>query len=744
MSVEAGQANGSLPFLMNRYPRMKSILLIVFCAASASPLRAGVSPVLRKAAQQDTVCRIWVVFRDKPLLKAHLSPASLKRRLSRGKHIDARADSPLNPFYIKTISGLGAQLQQKSAWGNAASFTLQSSLILQIADLDFVQAVVPVKQWRRPAPIAEPRRKSIARPGYFGATTRQLDIVSASRAHDYFHDSLKSIPGEGIIIAVFDNGFRLDHTCLAYVKERNAIIGDSDFVHNDGDPAVTNMHGLQTLSQIAAFSPDTFVGVAYGAQFLLARTEIDSVELHIEEDNYIAALEWAERQGADIVSSSLGYRFGFDTPDTNYTFEDMNGHNVTMSRLAAEYALQRGVQIVTAAGNEGDLNIADPTIVAPGDATGVITVGSVDGDLHISSFSSRGPTADGRIKPEVVAMGEMVPVPNPETGSYLYSSGTSFSTPMVAGVIALIMQTHPGEPLELIRSYLLASCDYAPLQDSVDNVYGYGIPHALRACRMSRSSISFHVRNCLNAAVSGAVIVSKQGAVLAETNADGYAQIQARDVGLPLAANVIFEPSQDTVPVWADTAPHWFSIDIAGTMRIVRIIDTDNPTSSAVPDARIIWRLMSSAYADTVTGDSSGFAQLCAPAGSYRFEVSAAGYFPWEHDNVVISHQSDTLVINLKAHLKPILYPNVVRRSAADSRILVAFTPNTEVLVTLTIRNVSGELVWEHNELAAERVRFAVEWDLTTATGRRIAPGTYYCIMRIGDRNFIKKLLILG
>jgi hypothetical protein len=343
-----------------------------------------------------------------------------------------------------------------------------------------------------------------------------MRMIGVPDAHEYLIRSLRVTPGDGVVIGLFDSGFRLGHRCFDFLTSHQSIVADSNFVDCNGELSDADSvrraflndpwnrppeeHGSQTLALLAGYDPGKFLGVAWGARFILAKTEwagrvdgggsVVDVEVHGEEDNWVAALVWAESLGVDIVSSSLAYRTDFtdslgnDRDSDDYAFEDMDGKTTIISRAASE-AAKRGVIIVNAVGNEEGAGPA--TVNAPADAPDVVAVGGVDWDGKISSFSCRGPTANGRIKPDVVALAEYLYFPDiysSDSASYRFGGdGTSYAAPMIAGICGLILQTHPADDASRIRELLYASCRFAPRQDSIDNRYGRGIPVALRACR---------------------------------------------------------------------------------------------------------------------------------------------------------------------------------------------------------------------------------------------------------------------
>ncbi|MBN2000641.1 S8 family serine peptidase, partial [candidate division KSB1 bacterium] len=269
-----------------------------------------------------------------------------------------------------------------------------------------------------------------------------------------------------------DTGFWLEHEAVNFINK----VAEYDFVFNDdntanepGDAGNQDSHGTQVLSVVGGKMDGFLYGPAFGADFLLGKTEDMRGETVIEEDNWVAALEWAEALGADIVTTSLGY---IDW----YTYKDMDGKTAITSQ-AAQKAAAKGVLVLVSAGNERD----DPWyyITAPADADSIVTVGAVDKYGFITGFSSSGPTFDGRIKPEVVAMGQSVRMASTLCPScYTSANGTSYATPLVAGVAALLVEAHPfWSPMQL-REALINTADRS---GQPDNLYGWGLVNALAA-----------------------------------------------------------------------------------------------------------------------------------------------------------------------------------------------------------------------------------------------------------------------
>jgi len=497
-----------------------SLLLLVLIpfASTSAPLR----PCLQKLSARDTNCIVWVIFSDKDALQP--SPKFASRALARRARVNFPAihgtDLPLSPRYIGAVERLGGRCRAKFAWANAASFSIHASELPLLAKLQYVKDILPVRTMvaARPRQHSEASAKTSAAfdtAGAYGSSAYEMRIPGIPAAHNYLINSLKKTPGDSVIIGMFDSGFRLNHKCFNYLLTHHGVIADSNFVDRNGevsDPdsvrqAFQNAgssppeeHGSWTLSLIAGYDPGKFIGAAWGAHFVLAKTEwvgriingtAFDVEIHAEEDNWAAAVVWAEQLGVDIVSSSVAYRSGFTDSlgrpqqQDDYTFNSFNG-NTTIISIAASEATKRGMIIVNSAGNDGP---DSGSINAPGDVEDVITVGGVTTDKSVAYFSSRGPTADGRIKPDLVAPATVMVLPviySPDSASYISrENGTSFAAPLVAGICALIRQVHPDDDAAAVRRRLYASCVFhRPEQIAINNSYGRGIPDALTACKL--------------------------------------------------------------------------------------------------------------------------------------------------------------------------------------------------------------------------------------------------------------------
>ncbi|MCX6133127.1 MAG: S8 family serine peptidase [Ignavibacteriales bacterium] len=442
--------------------------------------------------------RCWITLRDRgpsvTLTKAN--PASLgitERALwRRSKVLPAdrlidELDLPPEQSYLEQLRSRGVVVRSASRWLNAVSAELTDAQRSSVATLPFVASVSPVpvffKQQQESVPLLQGpmlKKESIAGIDY-GESFAQLNALKVPDVHS------RGFTGTGVIIGVLDDGFNAHRTHPALKNLK--IIAEYDFVQRDsntsrspGEYSTQGNHGASTLSEIGGFFNGRLVGVAYGASFMLAKTEIDSVEIQLEEDLYVEALEWMERRGVDITSSSLGY-------SDWYKWSDMNGKTATTSR-AASIAARKGVLVVTAMGNSGGATIrrtdGQLALDAPADADSILAVGATFADGPLASFSLTGPTYDGRTKPEVVAPGINDFAVSGDSDYTPYFTGTSAATPLAAGVAALVLSANLDLTPMQVRARLLSTTQKyadgsAKTQSYPNNYYGWGLLDASKA-----------------------------------------------------------------------------------------------------------------------------------------------------------------------------------------------------------------------------------------------------------------------
>ena len=433
----------------------------------------------------------WIYFQDKgpgilenlKRAKISLNQKSVERRLRHG--FDALVDEhdlPVYKPYVAAVKQSVIKVRHISRWLNAVSVESKSIGLEGIAKLPFVQKVDKVLafKYREPAPAVQIMPDEIpagakAHVLDYGFSFDQNNQLNVLPLHDMGYS------GKGIFICMLDSGFNnLSHQALDHLD----IIATWDFVN--GDPGISDQegqmgngnHGTHTLSVIAGFEPGELIGPAFSASFLLGKTENTEWERHIEEDHWIAGAEWADSLGADIISSSLGYRDQFTQGDIDYSWHHLDGKS-TIVVEGANIAASRGILIVNSAGNEGLSVPPENTLVSPSDSPRVLAAGAVNAQGDRVSFSSTGPTADGRIKPDVMARGLAVYSASPDDpGKYDLVDGTSFSCPLTAGVAALILEINPTWTNEDVIKALKLT---ASRSDSPDNLYGRGILDAYKA-----------------------------------------------------------------------------------------------------------------------------------------------------------------------------------------------------------------------------------------------------------------------
>jgi serine protease AprX len=398
-----------------------------------------------------------------------LSQKALERRQKQGILLSFN-DLPVTPAYIDSLTASGARVLTVSKWFNAATIQVVDDLALQkIATLTFVKKNYALKSTSGESPYEPEYQTGMqaieATPDLnYGPSWWQTAIHNGHLLHN------KGYTGRNITIAVIDGGFYHVNELPAFERllENGQILGNRDFVNATADVYAENSHGMSVLSIIGGYIPGELVGTAPDASFWLLRSEDVSSEYKIEEDNWIAAAEFADSVGADIISTSLGYA-KFDDPLQNHTYAEMDGNTTRVSR-AADLAASKGMLVVVSAGNQG--NVAWKYITAPADADSVLTIGAIDQTGLVAEFSSRGPSSDGRVKPDVMAIGVGTYVSG-LAGTIIQGNGTSYSAPVISGLAACLWQTNPAATaMEL----LAAICESADRFAQPDNDYGFGIP----------------------------------------------------------------------------------------------------------------------------------------------------------------------------------------------------------------------------------------------------------------------------
>ncbi|MFK5982300.1 MAG: S8 family serine peptidase [Flavobacteriaceae bacterium] len=419
----------------------------------------------------------WVFFADKENVAASLADPilimtqdAIDRKALQGTPIDER-DVPVNENYITQIKNAsGINVYAKSKWMNCVYVKGTQSNIEALLNLSFVVEVefadkglnlfpgVPIED---KFAIENDNNRVVYN---YGAAANQIEMLSG----DYLHEL--DFDGEGMVIAVLDAGFPSINSNPGFDKMRNEdrLLGTYDFEARTTNVDGTSSHGLNTTSDIGGFLQNEFVGTAPLASYYLFVTEYAPTEVPVEEAWWVEALERADSLGVDVINTSLGYQ-DYDNPNYDHSYDDLDGQT-TFSARGANIAFDKGMILVTSAGNDGG---GFTYVGTPGDSPGMLTVGAVDSNGNYASFSSIGPTTDGRIKPDIMAQGSSAAVIS--TGGYVdYSSGTSFSSPIMAGVVTCLWQSRPQTPNNQIMDIIRES---AHLYNNPTDQMGYGIPN---------------------------------------------------------------------------------------------------------------------------------------------------------------------------------------------------------------------------------------------------------------------------
>jgi subtilisin family serine protease len=400
-----------------------------------------------------------------------LTQESIDRKAMHNVAIDER-DVPVTESYINGIKGQpGITVHSKSKWLNAVYVSGTISQIEDLQNLSFVTSVEFMDPDLNLFPVPFPTDDKFAleneqgRIVYnYGAAANQIEMLSG----DFLHE--QEFTGGGMIIAVLDSGFPNVTTNPAFSEmiSGNRLLGTFDFVLDQEPIGGNSSHGARVLSDMGALLDGQFVGTAPEASYYLFRTEDTGSERPVEEAYWLEALERADSLGVDVVNTSLGYQ-DFDNPNYDHSYDDLDGVSTLCAR-AANLAFDKGMLLVTSAGNDGG---GFTFVATPADAIGLLTVGAVDSNGNYASFSSIGPTVDGRIKPDVMAQGAGSAVID-QNGNITTNSGTSFSSPIMAGVIACLWQSRPQ-----MRNYQVMQVvrESASLYNNPTDEMGYGIPN---------------------------------------------------------------------------------------------------------------------------------------------------------------------------------------------------------------------------------------------------------------------------
>ena len=401
-----------------------------------------------------------------------LTQKAIDRKLMHNSPIDAR-DVPVNETYITTLKGIpGITVFAKSKWMNCVYVRGNLQDLDALEGLDFVTHLEYADKSLNLVPIpggstkdklsVENKANSIVYD--YGAATNQVEMIAANYLHQ------QDFTGEGIDIAVLDSGFPgvLTNPAFDPILDQGRLLGTYNFISREESVDTSSSHGSKTFSDIGGYLQNQFVGTAPGASFYLFVTEDVTQENPVEEAWWVEALERADSLGVRIVNTSLGYQ-DYDNPAYTHSYEDLNGFT-TIAARGANHAFDKGMLLLTSAGNDGQ---SFGFVATPADAPGCLSIGAVDQDGEYAGFSSYGPNASGLRKPDVMAQGVSAAVVD-QNGAVDFNSGTSFSSPIMAGAIASLWQSRPEVTNAQIMQIVRAS---AHLFENPTDLMGYGIPN---------------------------------------------------------------------------------------------------------------------------------------------------------------------------------------------------------------------------------------------------------------------------
>lgn len=470
------------------------VLIKVLIMRKIYPLIIMLLVFYQSVSAQSKNSTVIIRFKDKGTTKYsihkpsdYLSDRAIERRLIQNIPVD-NTDLPVNPDYIKAIEESGAEVFFVSKWLNLAIAYVDDFGLLQIDRLPFVKKtevtslyseIKTKKSSKRP--FSHDKMHKLSKKMYkhasgtdffdYGMAFHQAQMLRINELHN------QGYTGNGMIMAIIDAGYNSANQMEVFdsLFNSNRILGTRDFVEPGNNVYAESMsgHGTSVLSTIAANSPGRMIGTAPHASFYLLRSEDANDEYLMEEYYWVSAAEYADSVGVDVINTSLGYST-FDNSAENHTYIDMDG-NTTPITIAADLAAKKGMLMVNSAGNEGSNSWR--YITAPADGDSVLTIGAVDEDGLYAYFSSTGPTADGRIKPDVVALGYNTTVAYPG-GGIGGGSGTSYSSPIIAGAAACLWQANPTYNNMEIYNAIKQSGSKA---SNPDNQIGWGIPDFMLA-----------------------------------------------------------------------------------------------------------------------------------------------------------------------------------------------------------------------------------------------------------------------
>jgi len=652
--------------------------------------------------EEKTVKKYWIFFdkKQESIRKINTSEKYQtelvsKRALERRKKVKPaeelldETDLPLNKYYIRELEYLGIEIENKSRWFNAVTAYLSKKQIDRLLELNFVTKIEPVVKFKRRKPLPVEPIKYIRKYTHpsdniynYGPSFSQIEMSNIHKIHNL------GITGKEAIVGFLDTGYMLDHQAFQHIR----IIDQYDFIFKDkntanepGDNSSQHNHGTATLSNVGGYKKSKLIGVAFNAEFALAKTEDLRMEMPVEEDNWIAGLEWLDSLGCDVVNSSLGYTTWDD--GTGYTQEDLDG-NTARTTIAADLAVEKGMVVVNSAGNERNTDWG--TISTPADGFNVLAIGAVNDQGIIESYSSPGPTADGRIKPDVCAKSRNFSAYPTSYDYYAFLSGTSLSAPIVTGTVALIISANPGlnsfEIIEALKN--TASKSLNP-----DNDYGWGIVDGYQA-------LFYH----------GLIFIPDYN--VKEINGNYYVYIKI------LAEQGIDE---DNIYLYYSTNPSSFS-SIKMTESEESIYYAQLPV---IPIGETLYIYFS--VIDNKTGQTE-----------YYPNISANRYFEYKYGDITLSASEDVKIIPSEFELKQ-NYPNPF-----NSETKIIFNLPVKSNVKLEIFNILGQkvrILIDNSIINAGK--HILYWDGLNNNGNKVASGVYIYRMIAGKYTKSKKMVLI-
>ena len=704
--------------------------------ASRAPQVLTESSLTRLRAEGRSV--LWVFFTDKREGDAASFARSLqgvgarmtehaKARRARetgGAFVPDYYDLPVPADYVDAVARSGAAVRHVSKWLNAMTVEADEGEARLIAALPFVRVVIPARRSRRVAPVPDgtappapgevvpPSPGGVPRPGSgqglevppirteiqgsapslpkptnYGASVTPLTGINAIAAHD------SGWSAATVIVGMFDSGFDKSHNAtspLLRIAEYDFVFHDGETANQAGDAAAAWDHGTGTWSVLGGYYPVNMIGPAFNARFLLAKTEDIRSETPVEEDNWVAAAEWGDSIGVDVISSSLAY-FDFDGTANDYTYANLDGHT-TVVTLGALMAARRGIVVANAMGNTGG---APGSLWAPADADSILSCGAVDSNNIIASFSSRGPTFDGRTKPEVVAQGVSTPWAVAGMPSVVGSaSGTSLSTPLIGGAAALVREAHPEWTAAQVRQALMTTADKAA---TPDNNYGWGRVNVVKA---------------IYGSTLGGIVAPKPFNLLVPIN-NGTV---SKPPNVTFLWRKAFDPQGSALT---------YKLQLRGT----------------APDSSI--------FEATTTDTTVVYTGYLGPSKVYEWTVTAID--PELNERVSKDRFRFTTTSTTDVDIPPPAPPRVTlfqnRPNPLRSSTQIDFTmvgPSGSVPVTLRIFDLSGRLIRTLvNSYSAVPNGWSVPWDGLDGNGRRSASGIYYYQLTVGRNTYSRSLVLL-